>query len=149
MRRTSVAIVVCAFSATFAGSVVSHRLAQAKDNSREAVALNRVEAEELLAGMRTYLETIQDIVAALAENKIARVPEIAAKSGNKMLGGINPMTGFKLPVGFTMMSLDTHDKFDKLAEKAARSVSRTEVLTDLGVILNNCSGCHAVYKLAR
>lgn len=132
-----------------AGSVVAKDRAPGKGDQREAVMLNREEAQELLAGMRTYLETIQDIVSALAENKTARVPEIAARSGNKMLSGLNPMTGLKAPVGFTMMSLDTHDKFDKLAGKAGRGASRTEVLTDLADILNNCSGCHAAYKLAR
>ena len=103
----------------------------------------------MLSGMRTYLETTQDIVSALAENKVARVAEIASRSGNKLLSGMNPMTGLKAPVGFTMMSLDTHDKFDKLAEKARRGVSRTEVLADLRDILSNCTGCHAAYRLAR
>ena len=145
----SVAVVFAIAATVFAGSVVAKSRASGKGDQREAVTLSRAEAEEMLSGMRTYLETIQDIVSALAENKVARVPEIAARSGNTLLSGMNPMTGLKAPVGFTMMSLDTHDKFDKLAEKAGRAVSRTEVLTDLENILSNCTSCHAAYRLAR
>lgn len=145
----SVAVVFGTAATVFAGSVVAKSRSSGKSDQREAVTLSRAEAEEMLSGMRTYLETIQDIVSALAENKVARVPEIAARSGNKLLSGMNPMTGLKAPVGFTMMSLDTHDKFDKLAEKAGRGVSRTEVLADLENILSNCTSCHAAYRLAR
>ena len=58
------------------------------------------------------------------------------------------MTGLKLPLGFASMSFDTHDKFDKLAEKAKRGASRAEVLTDLRDIMGNCVSCHASYRLA-
>lgn len=127
---------------------VAQRPPQATGDPREAVALNPVEAEEMLAGMRTYLETIQGIVAAMAENDIDRVPQIAAKSGAKMLRDVNPVTGLKAPIGFSTMSFDTHDKFDKLAEKARKGTSRTEVLNDLRDILGNCIACHASYRLA-
>ena len=99
------------FSSPFAGRWVE----------RERLARN-------LIGMRTYLETVQDLVSALAENQVGRIPQIAAKSGVKLLGNVNPFTALKAPIGFTMMSLDTHDKFDKLAEKARRGASRTKVL---------------------
>lgn len=145
----SVAFVFAIAALCFAGSVVAKGRSASKGDQRETVSLSRAETAEMLSGMRTYLETVQGIVSALAENKVARVGDLASRSGNKMLSGMNPMMGLKLPVGFAMMSLDTHDKFDKLAEKARRGVSRTEVLTDLGDILSNCSGCHAAYRLAR
>lgn len=122
---------------------------QAKGDPREAVALSPSETEALLTGMRTYLETIQGIVAAMAENGTARVPEIAAKSGAKLLQDAAPVTGLKLPLGFTSMSFDTHDKFDKLAEKARKGAARGEVLTDLRDIMGNCISCHAAYRLAK
>jgi hypothetical protein len=145
----SVAAVFAIAVAFVVGSVAAKTPASGKSDPRETLTLNRAETADMLAGMRIYLETVQEIVAALAENKTARVPEIASRSGNKLLNGMNPMTGLKAPVGFTMMSLDTHDKFDKLAEKARRGASRTEVLSDLRDILNNCTGCHATYRLAR
>lgn len=121
---------------------------QARGDPREAVALAPAEVENLLAGMRTYLEAIQDIVAAMAENQVSRVPDIATKSGAKALQSVTPLTGLKLPLGFASLSFDTHDKFDQLAEKAKRGTSRAEVLKDLRDIMANCIGCHAAYRLA-
>jgi hypothetical protein len=121
---------------------------QAKGDPREAIALSDPEVETLLAGMRLYLESIQGIVAAIAENQPARVSGIAAKSGARLLQKAAPFTGLKLPLGFTSMSFDTHDKFDKLADKAEHGASRTEVLNDLRDIMGNCISCHAAYRLA-
>ncbi len=127
---------------------VAQRPPQAQGDPREAVALNPAETEKMLAGMRTYLETIQGIVAALAENDTSRIPAIAMKSGAKMLEEVAPTTGLKTPMGFSMMSFDTHDKFDKLADKAAKGTSRGEMLSDLREIMGNCISCHAAYRLA-
>jgi len=121
---------------------------EAKGDPREAVSLSPAETAALLAGMRKYLETIQSLVAAMADNRIALVPDIAAESGAKMLQGVAPVTGLKLPLGFSSISFDTHDKFDKLAEKARKGTSRAEVLKDLRDIMGNCISCHAAYRLA-
>ena len=68
----------------------AQRPPQATGDPREAVALAPNETEALLTGMRTYLETIQGIVAALAENELAHVPDLAAKSGAKLLEMLLP-----------------------------------------------------------
>jgi hypothetical protein len=148
-RRHRHAAALCTLvAAALAGSALAQHPPQAKGDPREAVSLSPEETAELLAGMRIYLETIQDIVAAAAENDIGRVPEIAARSGASLLKNVAPTTGLKTPLGFSMMSLDTHDKFDKLAEKARRGTSRSELLTDLRDIMANCISCHATYRLA-
>lgn len=139
----------CAFGAlALAGPVSAQQPPQAAGDPREAIALSPAEAEELLSGMRTYLETIQGIVAAMAANDTGLVSEIAPKSGARLLQKVAPSTGLKAPIGFAMMSFDTHDKFDKLAEKAKRGTSRAEVLSDLRDIMANCISCHASYRLA-
>jgi hypothetical protein len=145
-RSFSVACAVAALS--LAGAAYAQHAPQAKGDTREAVSLNAAEVETLLSGMRTYLETIQGIVTAMAENDTGAVARIAPKSGAKLLQNVDPTTGLKAPLGFTMMSFDTHDKFDKLAEKAARGTSRSEVLNDLRDIMANCISCHATYRLA-
>ena len=121
----------------------------AKGDPREGVSLSPAEVETLLTGMRTYLETIQGITAAMAENRIASVPDIASKSGAKLLQKATPITGLKLPLAFSSMAMDTHDKFDKLADKARRGSSRSEMLADLRDIMGNCISCHAAYRLAK
>ena len=70
------AILVVSLSTT-AAPTLAQRAPQSQGDAREAVALNPVEAEKMLTGMRTYLETIQGIVAALAENDTSRVPALA------------------------------------------------------------------------
>ncbi len=125
----------------------AHQSSTPKGDPREAVALTPSETRTLLAGMRTYLETIQEIIEAAAESKIARVSAIASKSGSKLLQTTSPMTALQVPLGFTAMSLDTHDKFDQLAKKAEQGSSRTEILADLGAIMSNCVSCHASYRL--
>jgi hypothetical protein len=121
---------------------------QSKGDPREAVTLSPAETEKMLAGMRKYLETIQGIVAAMAENDGARVPAIASQSGAKLLQDVPPTTGLKVPLGFSSMSFDTHDKFDKLSDKAAKGASRSVILKDLRNIMANCISCHAAYRLA-
>jgi nitrate/TMAO reductase-like tetraheme cytochrome c subunit len=122
--------------------IVAQHVPQANGDTRQVVALTPSEAEIMLTGMRTYLETIQGIVAALHSS------DIAAKSGARMLDSVAPTTGLKVPLDFTMISLDTHDKFDKLADKMRRGTSRTEVLSDMRNIMSNCISCHASYRLA-
>jgi cytochrome c556 len=146
-RLTGRALVLALSTAAGAVLPLAGSPAGAKEDTREVVALAPAEAATMLAGMRTYLETIQDIVAALAENDNARIAKIAAESGAKQLHTVSPITGLKTPMGFAMMSLDTHDKFDKLADKARRGTSRTEVLADLRDIMANCMSCHATYRL--
>jgi hypothetical protein len=142
---------LCVFSSLAIATAipaVAQQPPQAHGDPREAIALSPPEVENLLAGMRTYLETIQGIVAAMAENETRRVPDIASRSGAKLLQNVAPMTGLKLPLAFTSMSFDTHDKFDRLAEKARRGASRAEILTELRDIMGNCISCHAAYRLA-
>ncbi len=140
--------IFCVALAFSASPVIAQHAPLAKGDPREAVNLSPKETAEFLAGMRTYLETIQGIVAAMAENKSARVPAIAKKSGAKLLNGVSLFTGLKLPLGFTSMSFDTHDKFDKLADKAAKGASRSIILADLRDIMGNCISCHAMYRFA-
>ncbi|MEQ1578818.1 MAG: hypothetical protein ABL894_14370 [Hyphomicrobium sp.] len=145
LTATACAAMACVF--TLAAS--AQQPPMAKGDPREGVSLSAAEVETLLTGMRTYLESIQGIVAAMAENEMARIPDFAAKSGAKLLHGTTPLTGLKVPLGFSSMAFDTHDKFDKLAAKAKRGTSRGEVLTDLRDIMGNCISCHAAYRLAK
>lgn len=116
-------------------------------DDRTTITLDAAEREHLLSGMRSYLASIQGIVAALAENKTPDITEAAKASGAKALQTVSPVTAMKLPAGFVSMSFDTHDKFDKLAEKAQKQPSRGEILSDVRDLLANCTTCHMSYRL--
>ena len=120
---------------------------QAARDDRIAIVLNEAERGRMLQGMRTYLESVHEIVAALAANTTATVPAAAKRSGAAMLQDVSPLTALKLPPEFMSMSFDTHDKFDRLAAEASKAASRSELLRDLDQILANCTACHQSFKL--
>jgi hypothetical protein len=126
--------------------IVTLPVLAASSDPRTEIFLDAAERDVMLAGMRTYLESVQGIVAALADNHPDQVAPIAAKSGNKLLQTASPITAIKLPLAFMSMSFDTHDKFDKLAARAAKTASRSEVLSDLRDILGNCTSCHMSFR---
>lgn len=144
IRRRAFASAVHCLAALAAASVFP--AAAAGPDDRMPIVLDASERDVMLAGMRTYLESVQGIVAALAENHPDQVAGIAAKSGAKLLQSVSPVTAAKLPLAFTSMSFDTHDKFDKLAAKAAKTASRSDVLGDLRDILGNCTSCHMSFR---
>ena len=116
---------------------------------RIGIVLEADERERMLAGMRGYLESLHAIIAALASNRTEPVADAAKRSGAAMLLEVSPVTALKLPPAFVSMSFDTHDKFDRLAAKASRPTSRTELLQDLGAITANCTACHATFRMQR
>ena len=73
IRIRMIAAIVALFSPLTTAPIVAQHAPQANGDTRQVVALTPSEAEIMLTGMRTYLETIQGIVAALAENDICIV----------------------------------------------------------------------------
>lgn len=134
-------------AATLAGTPALITPVGAGVDDRTTISLDPAEREHLLTGMRQYLASIQGIVAALAENRTPAIADAAKPSGAKALQSISPVTAVKLPAGFVSMSFDTHDKFDKLAERSGKSPSRGEILSDLRDLLANCTSCHMMYRV--
>lgn len=117
-------------------------------DGREVIELDPSERARLLEGMRLYLQSIEGIVEALAANKPAVVASYAHQAGTKMLQDAPLSISFKAPLEFITLSVNTHQKFDTLAAQATNS-SRSEILTAVADILTGCTGCHAVYRIAR
>lgn len=116
-------------------------------DARQEIALDAHERAHMLRGMRSYLESLQGITQALADNSLPGVADYAARAGAKMLQDAPASVPLKAPIAFTAMSLNTHEKFDVLAERAAKSASRTQVLTALAEIMANCTTCHETFKV--
>lgn len=117
-------------------------------DARAAVSLNADEREHLRAGMRRYLQSIQGIVQAVTENKVASAAGSAKAGGMAMLADVPLSIGFKVPPEFISLSMDTHRRFDDLARTAENPGTKAAVLSALNDILNNCTSCHAMYRLA-
>lgn len=138
--------------ASFAIAVAAHAAdpkapvpAPAAD-TREPIALSADERDRMLEGMRLYLQALQGAIDALAKNQLDGVAQYAHEAGAKMLQDAPMSIPLKAPVAFTALGLQTHEKFDVLADRA-RKASRGEVLTALADIMTNCTGCHSVYRV--
>lgn len=115
-------------------------------DAREAIALSAHERAHMLEGMRLYLQALQGIVESLAANNMTGVAQSAQEAGAKMLQGAPLSIPLKAPMAFTALGLNTHEKFDVLADRA-RNASRGDVLSALADIMVNCTGCHASYRV--
>jgi hypothetical protein len=118
------------------------------NTSRSDIVLQPDERAHFLAGMRAYLEATQGIVDGLAAGNMDSVAESARKAGVSALADASPSLAVKLPGEFVVLSLDTHQKFDLIAQAAEAHSDSKEILQQLGVVLSNCSSCHAAYHVA-
>lgn len=114
---------------------------------REKIPMTIAERDKLLAGMRVYLESIEGITVGLSNNRMADAASSARRSGKALLEDVDPASALSVPMTFTILSLDTHEKFDAIAAKAKAKAPKSEILQDLGAILSNCTGCHANYRI--
>lgn len=146
MRHPRRIIVACVASTLIAAPASNAASADTADR-REVVSFGTAAREELRAGMRGYLESVQGIVDGLSTSRPAEVAASAARSGERMLTLESAITGLALPPGFVTLSLDTHRKFDALAAMAATGAPRLQLLGALDEILSNCTSCHAAYRL--
>lgn len=121
----------------------------ANAESRTPIELSARERERLAAGMRVYFECVDGITNALADSKMAGVSRSAQRCGMGMVEDVSLADVFSLPPAFLAMSLDTHQKFDALAQEAAGQTSKARVLKQLGAIVANCTACHAAYRFGR
>lgn len=115
-------------------------------DAREKIELSFKEREEIRAGMRAYLESVQGIVEGLAQHKMAVVAKSAARSGEAMVKDVPVLMALKLPPEFVVISMDTHKKFDELAREARVTRTKLAVTSKLAEVLMNCTSCHAMYK---
>lgn len=115
-------------------------------DARARIDISAKEREEIRAGMRAYLESIQGIVEGLARHKMAHVARSATKGGERMLADVSLQLVMKLPPEFVMLSADTHRKLDELATIARAAQTKLAVTDKLAEVLENCTSCHARYR---
>jgi hypothetical protein len=118
-------------------------------SQRTLNGLSAGERESIRAGMRLYLECIEGIIDGLSANRIGDVARYAKRAGTDMIQGVSAADAVRLPPEFLLLALDTHMKFDAMAQEASQHGSKTAVLQQLGAVLDNCNACHATYRFPR
>jgi len=126
--------------------IIKGSTVQTQDH-RTAILLSEGERNLVLEEMRHFLETVQAITAAAVENDMTRVANAARKAGMAAQQGIPSGLMGKLPIGFKTLGFDTHRRFDQLALDAEQFGDANQVLSSLSQLMNNCTGCHAGFRL--
>lgn len=115
-------------------------------DGRTAIKISADNKEFVLAEMRGFLESIQQINEGIANNDSQKIINAATKSGAERIGDA-PQGLFKsLPLGFKSLGLDTHAKFDALAKAMQKNYNQQEAQKEVSQILSNCTACHRAYK---
>lgn len=116
------------------------------DDGRTAIMLEAGERDFVLGEMRLFLETVQGVVAAIAEDDMAAVASLSTAVGMASTGGESAALIGKLPLEFKTLGLATHALFDDLATEATDMGNADIVTAELGVLMENCTSCHAGYR---
>lgn len=120
--------------------------AQSADG-RTTILLNDSERNLVLAEMRGFLSSIQQINQGISENNMKLVAESARRSGKAAQGVVPGTLVGKLPIQFKKLGGDTHKRFDQLAMDAEDLEDGSHTLEQLSALMNNCVSCHAAYRI--
>lgn len=126
--------------------IIPGKLAKS-DDGRTAIVVSAVERDLVLSEMRGFLEGIEIITTGLAENDMKAIAESAGKMGMASAGQVPVALMAKLPSEFRALGMATHKAFDALALEAQDMGDEKMILTTLGELINNCTTCHAAYRI--
>lgn len=116
------------------------------DDGRTAIIMTSPERDMILGEMRTFLEGVQTIVEAIAEDDMATVASTATSIGMAATGGEPAALIAKLPLEFKTLGFGTHGAFDELAMEATDMGDSKIVMAKLGELMLRCTSCHASYR---
>lgn len=120
--------------------------ASKSSDTRELIQLTAAEKDIVLAEMRIFLTSTQQIIKGISEGDMELVASQAKKSGKAAQAEIPASLAKKLPVQFKKLGSDTHMKFDQIAMDAEDLGDNEHTLSQLSVLLQNCTSCHEIYR---
>ena len=117
------------------------------DDGRTAILLLPGERNLVLAEMRGFLESVQEIIEAVTENDMQAIAKSTHNVGMANAQGVPASLMGKLPLEFKKLGMATHQAFDDLGMEASDMGDGALVMKKLGKLLQNCTACHASYRL--
>ncbi len=117
-------------------------------DGRTAIYLDESERDIVLAEMRTFLQSVQQIVSGISKDDMKQVSDAARQVGMLTAGMVPGSLMGKLPIGFKRLGMDTHSKFDQMALDAKDLGDKGLVLEQLAELMQNCVACHASFRFA-
>jgi hypothetical protein len=120
---------------------------QPSTDNRVAIQLTPGEKDLVLAEMRAFLASVQQITHGVATRDLQLIATSARTVGRAAQQGVPGSLMGKLPLEFKQLGMNTHEKFDLLALDAEQLEDETHSLVQLGELMQNCVACHATYRL--
>lgn len=116
-------------------------------DGRTALLLEEGERDLVLAEMRAFLDSVQKITNGISKGDMKLVIESSRSVGLAAQQAVPGSLMGKLPVEFKKLGFDTHEKFDQLALDAEQLGDEKHILEQLSILMQNCVGCHAGYRI--
>lgn len=117
-------------------------------DGRTEILLDDSERNLVLAEMRAFLSSVQQISQGISEDNMEVIIAAARESGKAAQTGMPGTLVGKLPLKFKKLGGDTHVKFDELAMDASDLGDRDHALQQLSKLMKNCVACHAAYRFS-
>ncbi len=121
--------------------------ALAADNTRQVLALEADDRDQLTEEMRAMLEGTQKIVQGIADNDMKVVAKVARSLGAGMAEKVEDSHARHLPPEFVQLGNATHADFDRVAVIAERGGGAKRAAAQLGATLNRCVACHSTWRV--
>lgn len=119
----------------------------AASDGRNALMLEPVERDLVLAEMRAFLTSVQQITQGVSAQDMKLIAEAGRKVGTAAAQEVPASLMGKLPLEFKKLGFDTHSKFDELALDAEQVGDSAHSLQQLSTLMNNCLACHQTYRI--
>ncbi|NNF95673.1 MAG: cytochrome c [Halobacteria archaeon] len=116
-------------------------------DNRLAIQLTAGEKDLVLAEMRAFLASVQQITQGVSSKDMQLIATSARKVGLAAQQGVPGSLMGKLPLSFKQLGRNTHEQFDLLALDAEQLEDEEHALLQLGALMQNCVACHAAYRL--
>ena len=120
---------------------------RASTDNRLAIQLTAGEKDLVLAEMRAFLASVQQITQGVSSKDMQLIASSARTVGLAAQQGVPGSLMGKLPLSFKKLGRDTHAQFDLLALDAEQLEDEEHSLSQLGALMQNCVACHATYRL--
>jgi len=122
--------------------------AQAETDTRQLVKLPEMMQQHMLANMRQHLESLNEILFLMSNNKLDKAADVAEQRlGMTSLISHNAshMATF-MPEGMQQAGTSMHKAASRFALRAQEGDSSTAYKT-LGEVTSACVACHASYRI--
>ncbi len=116
-------------------------------DGRSALRLEPAERDLVLAEMRAFLTSVQQITQGVSAQDMKMIAEASRKVGTAAAHEVPASLMGKLPLEFKRLGLDTHSKFDEMALDAEQLGDPAHSLQQLSAVMNNCLACHQAYRI--